>query len=155
MKVCPKCQAVNKNQNILCASCQEYIGAAEIIDDPTYGRRIIEHEVRRVKIRNTSALVLFLIVYAGFLIFFGTVCCTVFGDLQYWFAMFPWYIPCLILFLFPYNKTYQWVLKKRRKPIKPLSEYWTIFFRAAAVIYLFLLCVEMYNTIARHSPHAL
>ena len=60
--------------------------------------------------------------------------------------------PRLCLFIFPYNRAYQWFLRKRRKAVKPLSEYWTIFFRVLAVAFLFVLCIEMYNVLARNSP---
>ena len=152
MRICQKCQTVNKNENMLCANCQEYIGSAPVVDDPDYGKRMVEHEVRRTHVRNTVALIIFLVCYAAFLIFFATVCYTIYGDLYYWLMMLPWYIPCLCLFIFPYNRAYQWFLRKRRKAVKPLSEYWTIFFRVLAVAFLFVLCIEMYNVLARNSP---
>lgn len=152
MRICPKCQTVNKNENMVCANCQEYIGSAPIVDDPDYGKRMVEHEVRRMHVRNTAALIIFLVCYGVFLIFFATVCYTIYGDLYYWFMMFPWYVPCLCLFIFPYNRVYQWILRKWNRPPKSLSEYWTIFFRALAVAYLFILCLEMYNVLARNSP---
>ena len=103
MRICLKCQTVNKNENMLCANCQEYIGSAPVVDDPDYGKRMVEHEIRRTHVRNTVALIIFLVCYAAFLIFFATVCYTIYGDLYYWLMMLPWYIPCLCLFIFPYN----------------------------------------------------
>ena len=152
MRICPKCQTVNKNENMVCANCQEYIGAVPIVDDPDYGKRMVEHEMKRLRMRNTVALTIFLVCYSAFLIFFATVCYKIYGDLYYWLMMFPWYVPCLCLFIFPYNRAYQWILRKRNQPLRPLSENWTIFFRALAVACLFVLCLEMYNVLARNSP---
>lgn len=44
---------------MLCANCQEYIGSAPVVDDPDYGKRMVEHEVRRTHVRNTVALIIF------------------------------------------------------------------------------------------------
>ena len=113
---------------------------------------MVEHEMKRLRVRNTVALTIFLVCYSAFLIFFATVCYKIYSDLYYWLMMFPWYVPCLCLFIFPYNRAYQWILRKRNQPLRPLSENWTIFFRVLAVVYLFILCIEMYNVLARNSP---
>ena len=155
MRVCPKCQTVNKDENVICANCQEYIGSVPVHSDPYYGKRMIDHELKRQHIRNMIALGIFLFCYGVFLAFFATVCIAIYGDLYYWLMMFPWYVPCLLLFILPYNRIYQWILRKRRKPAKPLSEGWTVFFRSLAVLCLLGLCLEMYNTLARNSPMAI
>ena len=150
MRICPKCETVNKDENVLCANCQEYIGAVAITEDHDFAKNMVEKASRRVKIRNVIFLVIFLAVYIGFAIFFAKLCYETYDSLYYWLIQLPWYIPCLILFVFPYNRVYQWYLKKRKKPARPFDEYWTIAIRSVAVIYLFLLVNLMYTGLLNH-----
>ena len=150
MRVCPKCGTVNKNENVLCANCQEYIGAVQIEEDHDFAKKMVEKAARHVKIRNVVALIIFLAVYIGFAVFFANVCYETYGSLYYWLIQLPWYIPCLILFVFPYNRVYQWYLKKKNKPLRTFDEYWTIAIRVVAVVYLFLLIENMYSGLIGH-----
>ncbi len=150
MRICPKCGTVNKNENVLCANCQEYIGAVKIEEDHDFAKNMVEKAARHAKTRNVVALVIFLTVYLSFLFFFAYLCYDTYGSLYYWMIQLPWYIPCLLLFVFPYNRVYQWYLRKKNKPLRVFDEYWTIAFRVAAVLYLLVLVELMYSGLGGH-----
>ena len=149
MRVCPKCGTVNKDERVVCAECQEYIGAVEKSGTSDYAKRYVDTISRKVQLKNRIHLILFIVIYLLL------ISCTIppaFGtdrNLHRWLVLVPFLIPCAVLFFFPYDRVYRVLLKKRGKPDHYLSENWIIFFRILAWISLIIMYVQFYDNLAR------
>lgn len=149
MRVCPKCGTVNKDERVVCAECQEYIGAVETSGDSTYAKQSVEAIAKKIQRKNWIHAILFIIVYILLICCTIPACFAAYGNLDRWLVLLPFLIPCAVLFFFPYDRVYRWILKKRGKPVRYLSENWTIFFRVIAWLSLLVMCMQFYDNLAR------
>jgi hypothetical protein len=145
MKICPKCNAVNKDTQPLCVDCDSYIGNVSPIPEGNYIDNAIAKSHRQSKIRKIVFTTLFLAFYGFFVFFTMTLCIQIYGDLKRYFLYSLLYIPCLILFFFPYHKVYCWYRKKRKKPEKYLSDTIISMFKAIAWVYLVILYMGTFD----------
>ncbi|WMJ24390.1 hypothetical protein RBG61_06900 [Paludicola sp. MB14-C6] len=145
MKTCPKCNAVNKDSQRLCVNCDSYLGNVASEYDDDYAEKVIMRSNRKSKTRSIITTVLFLLFYCSFLVFTMILSYDIFGGLERYFRYSLLYIPCLILFLFPYNKVYCWYRKKKKKDESYLADSFIAIFKAVAWIYLICLYVGTFQ----------
>lgn len=145
MKICPKCKAVNKDTNKVCSNCGDFIPRnSDYVDNDYASTEIIKQSKRSTKqkvIINLS-FVLFLIIYNIWAIAMNYV---EHGSLEYYLPLVIWYIPCLIIFLFPYDKVYCHYRKSKNKPPKHLSDFILLIFRSIGVIFTIFLYIQNLN----------
>lgn len=154
MKICPDCKAENKDSNRCCSNCQKYIGNVEsTADDYSTAERQIAAVEKRLRRRKYLSLAVFLLFYLIYLGFYAYLYYDVLGSLNRWYGLLPAYIPCLLVFLFPYDWAYGKLRGLFHKEPRPLSEHATIFFKVLAWAYLFILYCETFNVLNRAAKH--
>lgn len=147
MKICPACRAENKDANRFCANCQKYIGNVEPAASADSAKVLIQNVERRARRRQFISIGLFLLCYLAYLVFYAYLYYDVLGSLDLWFGLLPAYIPCLVVFIFPYDRFYVWIRRKLHKEPAHLSEYATIALKAAGWIYLFIMYCATFNVL--------
>lgn len=145
MKICPKCEAINKSTNKICSNCGEFIPSNSHYVDNNYATI----EITKQSKRSTKRKIIINLCFIVFLIIFNIWAITMnyveHGSLEYFLPLVLWYIPCLIIFLFPYDKVYCYYRKRKNKPTKHLSDFVLLIFRSIGVIFTVYLYIENLN----------
>ena len=149
MRVCAKCGTVNKDERVICAECQSYIGAVKVTGDSSYAKQSVEAVAKKTQRKNLIHMILFIVIYLSLGACMIPACLAAHGNLNRLLILLPFFIPCAVLFFFPYDRVYRMILRKRGKPDRYLSESWTIFFRVLAWLSLVVMYVQFYDNLAR------
>lgn len=138
MKVCPNCKVHNKNKSNFCANCGERI---ETIKKPKqkdnttyYNAIVVEPQEKNPRHHKVVFSLLFVLVFILYNIIAITMNYIVFGSLEFYLPIVFWYVPCFIIFFFPYNSLYRYFRKKHNKPAKSLPKLITLLLRAIGAL---------------------
>ncbi|MEG2814490.1 MAG: hypothetical protein RSA79_07795, partial [Oscillospiraceae bacterium] len=136
MKICPKCQANNSDKNKQCVECQSFIGNVEISIEKDFMKNVMKREKTsriRKRIIIATAIALYYICYN---IWSASCCYKMFGNIDNYLKLLPLYLPCILIFFFPYDKLYCYIRKKMKKPQKHISDVFVTGYIAVGVLYL-------------------
>lgn len=148
MKVCPNCGMANNSKARYCNQCEAYLGTVPIETEEVTVEQMVSRQDRQSRIKMIligCCFILFFLIYNIWAVWMNL---RVFGHLTYYFKLIPWYIPCLIVFFFPYDKVYGMIRKKQRKTEKHLSDFILMIFRSIAVLGLIQMYVSTYDILA-------
>lgn len=147
MKICPECQANNRNEKQFCVDCGKYIGNVACVSDKPYLKTVIKNEEKRLSKRRLLLFAIFLSFTVLYLIFFSYLCYISFGNLDRLMILYPLYLLCFILFLLPYDRFYEKIRKKMKLSPKRMGEFATITIKVILFLFFFILFIETYNRI--------
>ncbi len=94
----------------------------------------------RLKIRFAVLFFLFFIIYNVVAIAMNYI---IFGSLEFYLPIVFWYIPCWILFFFPYQTLYRYYCKKNSKFMKPLPNWLTLLFRTIGALLIVAIHIKI------------
>lgn len=139
MKVCPKCQAVNKEENRICSNCQSYLGPETIRPDDGQLEARLQNAQRGVRRRNVILGCLFFGFFAAAFFYLALILCLETGNIVPALRLLPLYLPPIALFLLPYDRIYRYFRRRRGKPDRPVPDLLVMLFRGLGVILLLAL----------------
>lgn len=151
MKICPNCKSVNGDENKFCSECSKYIKGVEIIADDGAITRAVDRASKREFHIKVTAIIIFTIIYAAYNVWAIFMNLKLFGNIDSYLALSVWYIPCIILFFFPYDLVYTFCKSKfgkNKQNNKHLSDFVLMGFRSIAVLMLIWLYIKTYDILA-------
>jgi len=148
MRICPKCKTQNKKSEHYCINCSQYIGnTPDTPYDESAIKNIIKKQDHRSRAKTALILSPFIVFYVAYNIFMMYICYKSFGTLDLYLKVVPFYIPIIIILIFPYNKAYVYIRKMRGLPEKNLSDFVINIFRAIGVVLLFSMFVAIFDAV--------
>lgn len=148
MKICPNCKAQNSDRAISCVECDKYLIGVDAIDDDITVKSVFEKSERKAFKKS----LIIIIVVIGFFILYNIWAVwmfnKVFGSLTLYYPVLIMYIPCILMFLYPYDWTYRKVRSVLKLSDKGIPDWLAMIFRAAAVIFLLMLYARTYEILA-------
>lgn len=147
MKTCPKCQTENQNHKSYCIKC--YLDISTVIPDisPNYVmlmiKRIQEGIDKKIKKR-----VIFFISYICFFCIISLILShKFFGEIGRVAILIPFFIPAIILILFPYDKVYYNYNLKKKNIKKHISDFYLFGFRTVGCVSLILIYMKILDIV--------
>lgn len=151
MRICHKCNAVNKDNNRFCSECQQYIALEAVLPDGDYVKNAIKREDKRIFWRKTIKFSLLILYYIIFNAWAAYTCYGLFGSLDRFYTLMLWYLPCLAIFFFPYDKFYCSIRKNQGKTERHLSDFVIMIFMVIGIIYMAIMYAKTYDIWAYYS----
>lgn len=145
MKECPECKAFNKDTNKYCSNCLKYLSNVESKSDAGYVDNLLKIQHKRHLKKRVIVASALLAFYLVFNCWSAMVCYDMFGNIDKYLQLIVWYLPCLPIFFFPYDKVYCFIRKKRNKPTKHIPDTFVVTYIAVGVLYLVIMYSQTYS----------
>lgn len=152
MKVCPKCQTPNRDENYYCVECNAVLTGAKKVDDAEVIGEKLKKADKAEKSRKSLLVGIFVfltVLINGFMVY-----CAVTADIdgkpfdltKIW-VKFPWYIPIAFLAFFNFDELYCKYRAKKGLPQKHLPDFVNTTIVAFAIIAWFFLECSICGTV--------
>lgn len=151
MRTCPNCNAINSDKNKFCVECNQYIANVKSNKDESYILDTIKKQQNQIFRKVWIVYILIGLFYFAFNIWAAIMCIDIHGDIKWYLYLLPLYIPCFIIFFFPYDKVYCKYRKKKEKPERHLSDFTLSMFHCVGVLYLLVMFFVIFDMLNNHN----